>query len=130
MNFDSFGYVIQDWRGGEMIGTGSKRGGTFLFDVGSRSSFFAATTILNRMWTIWHWHLGHLHNDKLVFLFKHGLLDSSVDNKLLGSFLHSKCSSCCLSKSNVLPFPVSYSQASAPFHIIHSDVWGIAPNSS
>ena len=44
----------------------------------------------------------------------------------LGTFLHSKCSSCCLSKSHVLPFPVSYSQATAPFHIIHSDVWGIA----
>ena len=102
---------------------------TFLLDVGFGSSFFAAST-MTRMWTIWLWRLGHLYNDRLVFLFKHGFLDSSFGNKLLGSLLHSKCSSCSLSKSHVLPIPVSYFRASAPFHIIHSEVWGVAPKSS
>ena len=35
-----------------------------------------------------------------------------------------------MSKSYVLPFPIHYSRAIAAFDMIHTDVWGIAPQSS
>lgn len=35
-----------------------------------------------------------------------------------------------MSKSNSFPFPYHYSQSTAPFHVIHTDVLGIAPNLS
>ena len=50
--------------------------------------------------------------------------------KWMSSLSQSKCETCCLSKSHILPFSVHNSRALASFDIIHSDVWGIAPTLS
>ena len=112
-----------------MIGTGSKHGRLFLLDVGLISLFASSLSTSNNLWTTWHRRLGHLNNDKLAFLFRDGCLDPSLNKNMLTSLLKSQCVSCCVSNSHVLPFPIHYSHAIAAFDMIHTDVWGIAPQS-
>ena len=95
------------------------------------SSFFATSkSVLNKLWTIWHRCLGHLNNASLIQLFKLGCSEHSVDDKLISTFVKSKCESCCFSKSHMLPFPVHYSCATEAFDVNQTDVWGIAPHLS
>ena len=49
---------------------------------------------------------------------------------MVSHFSKSKCESCCLSKSHVLPFPIHYSCTADTFDVVHMDVWGIASNLS
>lgn len=91
--FTSSGCVIPDRCNGKVIGTGSKRGQTFLLDVGL-GSLFASSALTDKLWTIWHQRLGHLNNAKLISLFKRGCLDS-INNTGLGSLSKYKCAYCC-----------------------------------
>lgn len=87
----------------------------------------ASSLFQNNEWILWHEQLGHLHNDRLLFLFRNECLNSYKLNKSMSSSpLHSKCTSCCLSKSHILPFVIDNSWIVAPFDIIHTYVWGIA----
>ena len=49
---------------------------------------------------------------------------------MISTIAKSKCKSWFLRKSHVLPFPIHYSRATAPFDVIHIDVWGIGPHLS
>ena len=129
VHFSSSGCVIQGRQTRKVIATGSKHGRLFLLDIGHHS-LFASSSNFNKLWTVWHKRLGHVNNAHLLSLFKIGYLDSTIDNKMMSSFSQSKCETCCLSKSHILPFPVHNTRALASFDIIHSDVWGIAPTLS
>lgn len=87
-------------------------------------------SVLKNLWTIWHRRLVYLNNTILLSLFRLGCLDNSIIGNKISSFATSKCESCCLGKSHVLPFPIHYSHATAHFDVIHTDVWGIAPQLS
>ena len=43
---------------------------------------------------------------------------------------HFICDACCSSKSHKLPFKISLHKSSKPLELIHSDVWGPAPEIS
>ena len=130
INFSSTGCVIQERQTGKVIATGSKHGRLFLLDIGHRSLFSSSSPNFNKLWTIWHSRLGHVNNVYLHSLFKNGCLEPTFDNKLMSSLLSSKCATCCLSKSHILPFPIHRARALSSFDIIHTDVWGIAPTLS
>ncbi|KAJ0490449.1 putative RNA-directed DNA polymerase [Helianthus annuus] len=63
----------------------------------------------------WHKRLGHPSNSKLSHV-----------NFLKNVSLNSKdfCDSCVKAKFSRLPFPISFTKASAPFELLHCDVWG------
>ena len=71
-----------------------------------------------------HSHLGHVFVSCLNFLASSGVLGH------LNSCDISDCSGCKLAKFSALPFNKSMSCSTAPFDIIHSDVWGPAPVST
>ena len=69
---------------------------------------------------LWHARLGHLSLSHLQLL-------ASKDH--LGSiqFQNFDCTSCHFGKKTKLPFNKSDSFSSAPFDLIHSDIWGPTP---
>lgn len=69
--------------------------------------------------------LGHPHSEKLLTMFRNGL----ILNKLVNSKSYSSnvCASCCIAKSKILPFSNSSHTSCKPFELLHSDVWGPAP---
>ncbi|GKV26670.1 hypothetical protein SLEP1_g35928 [Rubroshorea leprosula] len=69
---------------------------------------------------LWHSRLRHTSVGKLRPLISHGLL-GSVPNE----FVH--CVSCQSAKQPVLSFSSSHSHSTAPFDLVHSDVWGPSP---
>lgn len=65
---------------------------------------------------LWHRRLGHLGNTTLQSLISSRLINcSKIDMSL--------CHACQLGKHTRLPFDSVISSVSAPFEIIHSDVW-------
>ncbi|GJZ75415.1 putative RNA-directed DNA polymerase [Tanacetum coccineum] len=63
----------------------------------------------------WHRRLGHASKGKLA---KVDFLKTSIND--LGDF----CDSCAKAKHTRLPFPSSFIKTSAPFELIHCDIWG------
>lgn len=122
VTFSSFGCVIQERQTWTVIRMGNKHGLLFLVDMVSTSFFASSLDALNNMWTSWHRCHCHLNNSKLMSLFHHGCLESSSNNTTIFRFTKFKCETCCLSKSIVLPFPIHYLHAKAPFDVIHIDV--------
>ena len=104
--FSSTGCVIQGRQTGKVIATGSKHGRLFLLDIGHHSLFSSSSPQLDKLWTVWHSRLGHVNNSYLLSLFKIGCLEPAIENKMMSSLLQTKCETCCLSKSHILPFPI------------------------
>ncbi|GKV48181.1 hypothetical protein SLEP1_g55008 [Rubroshorea leprosula] len=69
---------------------------------------------------LWHSRLRHTSVGKLRPLISRGLL-GSVPNE----FVH--CVSCLSAKQPALSFLSSHSHSTAPFDLVHSDVWGPSP---
>ena len=69
--------------------------------------------------------LGHPHDQALNTLFSH---DKSIFNKSNTDI--QPCTHCLFGKMHNLPFPNSQFIASAPFELVHSDLWGPAPINS
>ena len=66
---------------------------------------------------MWHYRLGHVLSSKLRPLISRGVL-GSVSNEQFD------CVSCQLGKHHTLPFNNSDCTSSAPFDLIHSNIWG------
>ena len=79
----------------------------FLLVTGLGSFLAISTSSMTNLWIIWHRHLVHLNNDRLASLLGNSCLKPSIDNKMLASLLHSRCISCCLSKSHSLTSTIS-----------------------
>jgi hypothetical protein len=82
------------------------------------SSSVAVTTTLSP--DLWHSRLGYASLSRLQLLASQGHLGSVSFNKF-------DCMSCQFGKQTKLPFNNSDSFSSAPFDLVHSDVWGPAP---
>ncbi|KAM0043325.1 putative RNA-directed DNA polymerase [Helianthus debilis subsp. tardiflorus] len=93
-----------------LIGVGECKGGLYKMGM-TGSKRHAMMTSLGT----WHKRLGHPSNSKLSHV-----------NFLTNVALNSKdfCDSCVKAKFSRLPFPISFTKASAPFELLHCDVWG------
>ena len=120
--FTNHGVDVQDPRMGQMLGTSRKVGCTFeVHDLKTPSQVvYAAATTATTSPDLWHACLGHPSLSCLQLLASQGHL---------GSFQFQKfdCTSCHFGKQTKLPFNNSDSFSSAPFDLIHSDIWGPAP---
>ena len=80
----------------------------------------AAATTTTSSPDLWHARLGHPSLSHLQLLASQGHLG-------LVQFQKFDCTSCHFGKQTKLPFSKSNSFSSAPFDLIHSDIWGPAP---
>jgi hypothetical protein len=121
LTFSSRGVDVQDPQTGQLIGTGRKIGRLFqLSFLQTPTHLTAAVTTSNASSSLWHSHLGHASFPRVQLLASQGHL-GSVDLK---SF---DCISCHLGKQTHFSFNKSESLSSAPFDLVHSDIWGPAP---
>ena len=123
LHFSNHGVDVQDPLTGKLHGTGRKIGRLFELcnlQIPSHivSSSVVATTTLSP--DLWHSHLGYASLSRLQLLAFQGHLESVSFNKF-------DCMSCQFGKQTKLPFNNSDSFSSAPFDLVHSDVWGPAP---
>ncbi|CAB4272913.1 unnamed protein product [Prunus armeniaca] len=88
------------------------------------TSLFAASTPTCTPFMSWHSRLGHISFSCLRYMFNKRLLDQSKIDK------EPCCVTCRLAKQPALPFNNSTTSSSAPFDLMHSDIWGKAPISS
>ena len=112
---------FQDMVSGRTIGSARESGGLYFLEDGTESGHLVTNSCFNSISVsnnvmIWHYRLGHLS----FYYLKHLLLDL-FRNKSPSSF---KCEICELAKHHRSSFPARPYQASKPFLLIHSDVWG------
>jgi Pol polyprotein/gag-pre-integrase-like protein len=111
--------VIQDLKTGITIGRGTEEGGLYYVEKVSQKgcATLARDSVEQQLWR-WHRRLGHPSLEYLEHLFP----------SLRRSKLRFNCESCILAKSHKHSYYPSLSQSSQPFVLIHSDVWGPAPD--
>ena len=120
--FTNHGVDVQDPRMGQVLGTGRKVGRMFEvhdLKIPSQVVSTAATTTTSSP-NLWHARLGHPSLSCLQLLASQGHLGSVQFQKF-------DCTSCHFGKQTKLPFNKSDSFSSAPFDLIHSNIWGSAP---
>ncbi|KAL0358176.1 UNVERIFIED_CONTAM: hypothetical protein Scaly_1503300 [Sesamum calycinum] len=118
--FSSHGCFVQDSQTREILGTGRKVGR--LFELNSlRPPYKNLVAVVTS--SIWHARLGHLPISKLTSLISSGSLGSVKSE-------HIDCVLCQLSKHIALSFADSNSVSTAPFDLVHFDIWGPAPYAS
>lgn len=111
--------LLQDIRTKEIIGRGTERGGLYYVDEVARlGSAMLAHGTVDRQWWLWHRRLGHPSAGYLQLLFPK-----------LPKHSDFKCQTCILSKSHRQTFRPTNTKVDEPFSLVHSDVWGPAPNS-
>ena len=105
---------MKDLATGKLIMRSNSHGDLYPFftNSGVQQALSVVTTDL------WHLRLGHASN-KTVSLLARNFLPSC--NKDMPS--NTVCPSCKLGKQPRLPFPHSVSKTSAPFQLIHCDLW-------
>jgi hypothetical protein len=116
--------VFKDIKTRRTIGCGTKKGKLYYLDLTSSSSNALAqslavtsSTSSSNIW-LWHKRFGHISFGYLKYL-----LPELFSNATLPVL---KCETCELAKSHRVPFLPSLNRNSAPFTLIHSDVWGPA----
>ena len=118
--FDYSGFIVQDPRTGQELGTGPRVGRMFPVD-NLRLSLIAPVSVAavpsTHSFALWHARLGHASSSRVQQLASRGLLGSVST----GNF---DCVSCQLGKQPTLPFNTSESISTDIFDLIHSDVWG------
>ncbi|KAJ9548438.1 hypothetical protein OSB04_020981 [Centaurea solstitialis] len=130
--FSDYLCCVQDPRTRKVIGIGHKLGDLYVVDELRVSGVAASSVDLSSfrlshsssVFYLWHVRLGHVSASRLQFLASTGALGQ------LKSCDISDCSACKLAKFSALPFNKSMSCSSAPFDLVHSDVWGPSPVSS
>lgn len=112
--FSGFGLGEDDWQSKE-------NRGLYFLDDGAKpekkfqDACFESISVLDDV-MIWHYRLGHPS-----FSYLKNLLPSLFKNKKNSSF---QCEVCQIAKHHRSSFPSRPYQASKPFMLIHSDVWG------
>ncbi|GJV18627.1 putative RNA-directed DNA polymerase [Tanacetum coccineum] len=101
--------IMQGLQKRNLIGVGRCRGGLYRIKIIQGKKAMATTV------ETWHRRLGHASKGKLV---KVNFLKTSIND--LGDF----CDSCAKAKHTRLPFPSSFIKTSAPFELVHCDIWG------
>ena len=120
--FTNHGVDVQNPRTSQVLGIGCKVGR--MFEVHNLKipsqvvSAAAATTTLSP--NLWHARLSHASLSRLQLLSSQGHLGSI-------QFPKYDCTSCHFGKQTKFPFNNSDSFSSAPFDLIHSDIWGLFP---
>ncbi|KAI4303074.1 hypothetical protein MLD38_038749 [Melastoma candidum] len=113
VEFDGSSFVVKDRRTGTELLRQQNEGAQYRLPLTTGSSKTALATIVD-----WHSRLCHPHSDVVRKLGQLRRLPH-VFNKTD----HHYCNSCALGKSRRLPFTVSSSRATQPFHLLHADVW-------
>jgi hypothetical protein len=96
----------------KMIGLGTERDGLYYF-TNTRPTRCQVAKLTSQLW---HRRLGHLSNKVLSFL------SNNVSN--ICSFNSKQCLVCPLAKQTSIPFPTSQISSTAPFELLHIDIWG------
>ena len=119
--FTNHGVHLQDPRTGQVLGTSRKVGSIFkVLDLKISSQVVSATTTTaTPSPDLWHARLGHPSLSHLQLLASQGHLG-------LVQFQNFDCTSFHFGKQTKLSFNNSNSFSSAPFNLIHSDIWGPA----
>ena len=102
-----------------MIGQGRESNGLYLLDSSHQQRSTALTATNTNPFSsteLWHNRLGHPSFSKLQLL--KGVVNIDAFNKT------TCCDVCHFSKQKRLPFPISTHISSAPFDLIHCDLWG------
>ena len=121
--FDSSSCRVQD-RSGIVIGAGRRHSGVYMLDSLHLPSSSVpvphchAVVLPSHQW---HHRLGHPCPARLSFLVRRGLLGAVSPRSDV------VCHGCKLGKQLQRPYQSSLSRSSAPFELVHSDVWGPAP---
>uniref|UniRef100_A0A803LEC6 Integrase catalytic domain-containing protein n=1 Tax=Chenopodium quinoa TaxID=63459 RepID=A0A803LEC6_CHEQI len=112
--------IVQDAQTGRIIGHDTERGGLYYVDGTTQNgtALLAHGSPEHQLW-MWHRRLGHPSLGYLKRLFP-SLKNIVVDLD---------CEACVLAKSHKLSYYPSLTD-SKPFALIHSDVWGPAPEFS
>ncbi|KAJ9562014.1 hypothetical protein OSB04_007174 [Centaurea solstitialis] len=84
---------------------------------------FAASVSQPSSLDLWHARLGHLSSARIKSLASSGSLGHVIPSNI-------SCLPCKLGKHHALPFEINEFKSSCPFDLIHSNVWGPAPNPS
>ncbi|CAN1844804.1 Retrovirus-related Pol polyprotein from transposon TNT 1-94 [Linum perenne] len=137
ISFTANGCIIQDRMTKTRIGTESKQGRVFLLDglkansaapgYSSSLGYCYSVESSSNKWMLWHNRLGHPHSARLSYMFRHKLLP---DDCAMKDYNIPVCEHCIEAKTHALPFGNSTTEISDPFHLIHTDLWGLAPVTS
>jgi len=113
--------LLQDILTKEIIECGTERRGLYYIDeiVHKGHAMLAHGTVTRQVW-LWHRRLGHPSFGYLKILFP-SLFTSNTE--LI------KCETCIRTKNHRVTFPLNNNRVNSIFSLIHSDVWGPAPNS-
>jgi len=118
LKFSNKGVDVHDPQTGQFIRTGHMIGCLFeLLFLQTPTHLPAAVTASS---SLWHSRLGHASLPQVQLLASHGHL-GSVDSKTFDYV------SCQLGKQTHLSYTQNASFSSAPFHLVHSDIWDPAP---
>ncbi|KAK2990000.1 hypothetical protein RJ640_009738 [Escallonia rubra] len=127
LHFSRTGCRVQDPETGQTIGIGSKVGRLFELinlSIPHRPTIppqSAASVTSQNSLELWHSRLGHVSFSCLHPLVSSGLLGVVSSKKF-------DCLPCQLAKQTALSFHLSTSVSSAPFDLVHSDIWGLSPS--
>jgi transposase InsO family protein len=129
--FDANKLLIQDLPTGRVLYKGLSKNGVYpiqsstLFNSVINKTACTAhsvSTASAHKWQLWHSRLGHPSHKVLTTLFPSLQCNSSL------SSVH--CKHCLAGKMHKLHFPVSNKKSTAPFALVHADLWGPAPITS
>ncbi|GJU32336.1 uncharacterized mitochondrial protein-like protein [Tanacetum coccineum] len=133
VNFSVFNCCIYDRKTQKVVGKGHWKGNLYILDHFRDIHDTASSSVdLSSFWLnhssstfyLWHSCLGHVSRSRLRILASTGALGK------LDTHYISDCSGCKLAKFSAQPFSNSISSSTAPFDLVHSDVWGPAPVST
>jgi len=112
--------LLQDILMKEIIGCGTERGGLYYVDEVAHKghAMLAHGTVTRQLW-LWHRLLGHPSFGYLKILFP-SLFTSNTEPI--------KCKTCIRAKNHRVTFSPNNNRVNSAFSLVHSDVWGPAPN--
>ncbi|KAL5544306.1 hypothetical protein UlMin_008090 [Ulmus minor] len=130
IKFTSNSFFVKDQCTRKVLAQGKLENGLYRFPVltsqkthaSNKSSFqssvSAFTSILDKS-ALWHCRFGHANADIVQRIIQSCNIHDSINKTYV-------CSSCQYAKSHRLPFKLSFSRASKPLELIHTDLWGPA----